>query len=76
MGRPYRDLIVAAEDTLKTWDYLRRSLPGYQMHMFELLDVEPWLWELMHRFVREFDTLQSHPHEPRFAIYLPCRISA
>lgn len=59
VGSAYRDIIVAAEETLKTWDYLLSSLPGYHMHAFELVDVEPWLWERMHHFARDFDFLEG-----------------
>jgi Type I restriction enzyme R protein N terminus (HSDR_N) len=53
----YKAILVNTEDTLQTWDYLPKSMPRSQLHGFNLLTVEPWLWKLMRRFVREFDFL-------------------
>ena len=51
----YKAILVNTEDTLQTWDYLPASLPGFSLHMYEILAVEPWLWELMLQFAQEFD---------------------
>jgi len=55
----YKAILVNTEDTLQTWDYLPGSIPGFSLHGFEILTVEPWLWELMLQFTREFDIFEE-----------------
>jgi hypothetical protein len=55
----YRAILVNTEDTLQTWDYLPVSLPGFSLHMYEILTVEPWLWSLMLQFAQEFDIFEG-----------------
>src|SRR6266568_1536781 len=55
----YKAILVNTEDTLQTWDYLPGSIPGFSLHGFEILTVEPWLWELMLQFAREFDLFEG-----------------
>jgi hypothetical protein len=55
----YKAALVNTEDTLQTWDYLPVSLPGFSLHMYEILTVEPWLWSLMLQFAQEFDIFEG-----------------
>jgi hypothetical protein len=55
----YKEILVNTEDTLRTWDYLPVSLPASQLHGFVILTVQPWLWDLMLHFAREFDFLRG-----------------
>ncbi len=51
----YKASLVSAEEALETWEY-RPVTPGeLEMHGFHLLTVQPWLWNLLHRFAHEFD---------------------
>ena len=55
----YKDILVSTEDTLQTWDYLPVSIPESQLHRFNILTVEPWLWNLMLQFAQEFDIFEG-----------------
>lgn len=55
----YKAILVSTEETLQTWDYSRVLLPGFPVHGFHILTIQPWLWDLMLRFAREFDFLEG-----------------
>lgn len=51
--KQYKDIMMETTNALETWDFRPVKIENEQG--FELLSVEPWLWEKMKQFSHEFD---------------------
>ncbi|GAB4212952.1 MAG: hypothetical protein OHK0022_49450 [Roseiflexaceae bacterium] len=65
----YRDVIIDAEDALKTWDY--PAVPIHSGMGFCLLSVPVWMWELTRAFTEEFNRHNGQSPWHIFDGYLP-----
>ena len=69
----YINSIINLENTLETWEFTFVEFAG--IRGFEILGVEPKLWELMYKFAQEFDYTKGKSawhifHQENFSIRL------